>query len=234
MIKIRSLASSSQGNCHWVTDGITPLLLDCGIRFNDIRKGVGFKTSELAGALITHEHNDHCRAADKAVKAGIDCYMSQGTANKLDIKSHRIKIVVPKKRFSVGSWLIMPFKTEHDCVDPLGFLLGNQEGENLVYLTDTLYSHYIFNNLTHIMVECNYSLDILNENVRTGKIQEYRRDRIIQTHFGLENVKDFLIANDLSRVQEIHLLHLSDRNSDAERFKREIQELTGKMVFVPG
>ena len=28
------------------------------------------------------------------------------------------------------------------------------------------------------------------------------------------------------------VMHISDNNSDCERFKREIQELTGKMVFV--
>jgi len=59
------------------------------------------------------------------------------------------------------------------------------------------------------------------------------KKRILKSHFSLENVKEFLKANDLSRVQEIWLLHLSDGNSDAERFKREIQELTGKMVFIP-
>jgi len=33
-------------------------------------------------------------------------------------------------------------------------------------------------------------------------------------------------------VREIWLIHLSDNNSDNARFKREIQELTGKMVFI--
>lgn len=49
---------------------------------------------------------------------------------------------------------------------------------------------------------------------------------------GLENVKKFLLANDLSKVEAIFLLHLSDNNSNAERFKREVQELTGRMVFI--
>ena len=46
--------------------------------------------------------------------------------------------------------------------------------------------------------------------------------------------QDFLRANDLSRVKEIHLLHLSDRNSSANCFKKEIQSLTGKPVYVAG
>ena len=38
------------------------------------------------------------------------------------------------------------------------------------------------------------------------------------------------------RGSEIWLLHLSDGNSDAERFKREIMELTGKKepVYIAG
>ena len=81
-------------------------------------------------------------------------------------------------------------------------------------------------------VECNYSLDILRANVEAGLIEPALKSRILKSHFSLENVKEFLKANDLSKVQEIWLLHLSDGNSNAERFKREIQELTGKMVFV--
>ncbi|MNU00815.1 hypothetical protein D3C72_2440420 [compost metagenome] len=48
----------------------------------------------------------------------------------------------------------------------------------------------------------------------------------------MQHVKDFLKANDTREVDEIWLLHLSDGNSDAELFKREIQELTGAAVQV--
>ena len=77
-------------------------------------------------------------------------------------------------------------------------------------------------------------MDILNENLKAGKVQGFRKKRIIQSHFNLENVKNFLVANDLSQVREIWLLHLSDQNSDAKQFKKEIMELTGKPVFVAG
>jgi phosphoribosyl 1,2-cyclic phosphodiesterase len=58
------------------------------------------------------------------------------------------------------------------------------------------------------------------------------KNRIIRSHMSLETLKDMLRANDLSKVEAIYLLHLSDGNSDAVRFKREVQELTGKMVFI--
>ena len=36
----------------------------------------------------------------------------------------------------------------------------------------------------------------------------------------------------MSKVEAIFLLHLSDGNSDAERFKREVMELTGKPTYI--
>ncbi|EDO0821657.1 MBL fold metallo-hydrolase, partial [Listeria monocytogenes] len=56
--------------------------------------------------------------------------------------------------------------------------------------------------------------------------------RVLQSHFSLENVKDFLKANDLSQLREIHLLHISEKNGDKERFKKEIQAMTGVPVYV--
>ena len=165
------------------------------------------------------------------MKAGIDCYLSQGTASALTVTGHRINIVAPLKQFKLGTWTILPFDTQHDVAESLGFLMVS--GENKVLLaTDTYYIKYRFNGLTHIMVECNHSYKILEEKVANGLLDEGQKDRLIQSHFSLENVKEFLKANDLSKVEEIWLLHLSDGNSDAELFKREIQELTGKMVFV--
>lgn len=233
MIQITTLATGSKGNCYHITDGVTPILIECGIRFRDIQKSLNFKTSGLAGCLVTHEHKDHCAGIKDVLKAGIDCYMSSGTAEAIGIKHHRIKKVEAKKQFQLGTWTILPFDVQHDVSEPLGFLLMNQEGEKLLFATDTYYIKYKFPGLTHIMVECNYSMDILIQNIVDGLVPKVMKKRLERSHFSLENVKEFLKANDLSKVQEIWLLHLSDNNSDEERFKREIQELTGKLVYVP-
>lgn len=232
MIQFRSFGSSSSGNCYHVTDGHTELLIEAGIRFADIRKALDFRVSRLAGVLITHEHMDHSRAAADLAKAGIDIYASSGTIAARGLTGHRIKEIEPKKQFTIGTWTIMPFDVEHDAEQPLGFLLANQAGEKLVFITDSYYCRYTFNGLTHIAVECNYSLRILDENIAAGRVHPAMRPRLLRSHFSLENVKDFFRANDLSAVQEIWLIHLSDRNSDAERFKREIQAVTGKPVYI--
>lgn len=232
MIQITPLASSSAGNAYRVTDGTTDLLLEAGLRFSDIRQALDFKVSRIAGCLITHEHGDHCKAAVDLAKAGVDIYASQGTLGALRISPHRMKPVQAKQQFTIGTWTILPFDVQHDVSEPLGFLLVNAAGEKLLFATDTYYIKYRFTGLTHIMIECNYSMRLLNENIASGRVPEVMKRRLLRSHFSLENVKDFFQANDLQQVQEIWLLHLSDNNSDEPMFKREIQAITGKPVFV--
>jgi phosphoribosyl 1,2-cyclic phosphodiesterase len=234
MITFTTLASSSKGNCFHVKDGSTPLLLECGISFKDIQRKLNFKTSGLAACLITHEHKDHSKAVTDLMKFGFDCYMSQGTADALGLSGHRVKIVKVLEPFKVGSWIIMPFDTQHDAAEPLGFLLANQSGDKLLFATDTYYIKYKFKGLTHIAVECNYDLGILKKNIDAGVIPVAMKNRLLQSHFSLENVKEFLRSNDLSQVSEIHLLHLSGDNSDAIGFKCAIQRLTGKAAYIAG
>ena len=175
---------------------------------------------------------DHSKAVKDIIRAGIDCYIAAGTAEALGLSGHRVHIIKARQQFRIGTWTVLPFDTQHDAREPLGFLLANQDGDKLLYATDTYYIRYRFSGLTHIMIEANYSLDILKRNVEAGAVPKELKTRILKSHFSLENVKKFLLANDLSRVQEIWLLHLSDGNSDAERFKREVMELTGKPTYI--
>ena len=232
MVEIVPLASGSRGNCYKISDGRTPLLLECGIQFREIQKKLSFKVSSLYGCLVSHEHQDHCKAINDITKAGIDCYMSKGTAEALEVSGHRLHIIKAKQQFKIGSWTILPFETQHDARDPLGFLLANQDGEKLLYATDTYFIRYRFQGLTHIMIETNYSMDILRANVEAGLVEPTLKNRILKSHFSLENVKKFLQANDLSKVQEIWLLHLSEQNSCEKRFKEEVQKITGKPTYI--
>lgn len=230
---IRVLASSSSGNCYKISDGQTSLLLECGIPIQKIREGLRFRLTEIDGCLVTHEHKDHCKAVKDIIRAGIDVYMSAGTKEALGVDGHRIKAVKARQQFGIGTLTILPFETEHDAKEPLGYLIySNKTGEKLLFATDTYYIRYKFQGLTHVMVECNYASDILYDNIEKGLVPEGLKNRLLRSHFSLDNVKKFLLANDLSKVQGIYLMHLSSGNSDAERFKREIQEITGRQVII--
>jgi phosphoribosyl 1,2-cyclic phosphodiesterase len=166
------------------------------------------------------------------MKAGIDVYTSPGTIEALQLQGHRLHAIHAKKRFSIGTWTILPFEAEHDATEPLGFLMASTTGEKLLYLTDSFYCRYKFKDLTHIMIETNYAADILAKNIEAGIVAPEQKKRILRSHFSLENVKEFLRANDLSRVQEIHLIHISKDSGHPEMFIEDIQKLTGKPVYV--
>lgn len=234
MIEITSLGSSSAGNAYRITDGKTSLLLDAGLKYKEIQRGLAFRVSELAGCLVSHEHSDHTAAVKDLIRAGVDIYTSSGTADALGLDSHRVKLLQALHPVTIGTWNVLPFDTQHDAAEPFGFLLANTAGDKLLFATDTYYIKHQFTGLTHIMVECNYSIRILNENIAAGRVPAVLKHRLLRSHFSLENVKEFIRANDMRRVQEIHLLHLSDNNSDEALFKREIMALTGKQVYVAG
>ncbi|MBY9081044.1 MBL fold metallo-hydrolase [Paenibacillus sp. HN-1] len=232
MIDIQCLGSSSAGNAYRITDGHTALLLEAGFPYKSIQRALNFQMSGIAGCLITHEHGDHSRAAADVMRAGIPVYTSRGTADSLGITGHRLRPVTPLEPFEIGTWTVMGFDVEHDAAEPLGWLLANQDGDKLVFLTDSYYCRYRFSGLTHIMIECNYSQEIVNRRVLSGDLHPAQRKRLLRSHFSLEHVKDFLKANDTRGIEEIWLLHLSDGNSDAELFQREVAELTGAIVRV--
>jgi phosphoribosyl 1,2-cyclic phosphodiesterase len=229
-MEMHTLASGSSGNAYLVTDGTTELLIEAGLTFRQIREGLDFGLSRIAGCLISHDHGDHAKAVKDLLKAGVDCYMSIGTAEALDLPvSHRLHIIRAREQFTLGTWTVLPFEAVHDAAEPLSFLLASQ-GEKLLFATDTAYIRYRFAGLTHLMVECNYDLDVLKTNVIAGVVDHELKRRTLRSHMSLETLKGFLKANDLKAVRQIWLLHLSGDNSDAERFKTEVQRLTGKPV----
>lgn len=234
MIEIQTLATGSTGNCYYVTDGVTPILIECGISFKQIQRKLNFQTTDIAACLVSHDHMDHVKGIDGVLKAGIRCYMSNGTKTALNRDNHhRIKTVENKKQFTIGTWTILPFDVQHDVAEPFGFLLVNDAGDKLLFATDTYYIKYKFQGLTHLMIECNYCQSVLDVNEQTGRIHPSMRKRVMKSHFSLENVLEFLKANDLSKLQEIWLLHLSDTNTNEELIRNEVAKVTGKLIHIP-
>ena len=220
---IKVLASGSKGNCYLVDDGQTKILIEAGISWREIQCKLDFKTSEIQACLISHMHQDHCKAINEVRKFGIPifspAYIQSGDRFTVPITNH--------------TWNILAFDAVHD-VPCLGFLLESvTSGEKLLYLSDSAYCKYRFEGLTHIMIGTNYDADLLNKSIAEGTVDRSERHRLIHAHASLQTVKEMLLANDLSKVQGIWLLHLSSRNADAERFKKEIQELTGKVLHLP-
>jgi phosphoribosyl 1,2-cyclic phosphodiesterase len=153
--------------------------------------------------------------------------MSAGTD-----KSHRAKVMKSGYDFRMGNFKVLAFDTKHDCAEPLGFVIHHPETGKILFLTDSYFSEYTFPGLNNIIIEANYCQGIIDQRLKEGISEKVLRDRVITSHMSLATCKGLLAANDLSAVNNIVLIHLSDGNSDAKRFKKEVEEQTGKRVHV--
>ena len=238
MIRIKSLASGSAGNCYHISDGETSLLIEAGITIREIKKGLDFKLSGVTAVLISHEHQDHCKAVKEITEAGIDVYSSPGTISQLEGSPYRlIKFAKDNNnnfiQKEIGSWIVKPFRVKHDCEEPIGFIIYSKATtDNLVYITDSQYTIYKFADLNYLMIECNYAKELLDENISNGRVHQVQKNRLLQTHFSLKTVLDLLEKNDLNNLKEIWLLHLSEINADDELFKKAVQKKTGVPVYI--
>lgn len=232
-MKLKILGSSSAGNGYVFDNGKEALLVECGMPYKSIQKVVNFEISRFVGAIVSHEHGDHAKHIHKVLDARIPCYMSAGTATALRLNDNALVRQTDEfKAYRLGGFTIQGFSVQHDAAEPFGYLIHHKEMGTVLFATDTYYLKYKFAGLSNILIECNYRLDILEANVEAGRIAKPQRDRTIRSHLSYETCKETLLANDLSKVNNVVLIHLSPGNSNASEFLKGIKELTGKNVHI--
>ena len=230
MIKV--LSTGSHGNCYFLHIQDKILILDCGITYRKILEELNYDLSKVIGCLVTHEHKDHCKAVKELLTNGIDIYTSKGTLEALGIEHHRAHVIKSEKQFNIKDVIILPFEVQHDVNEPLGFIIHHKATGKVLFATDTYYIKYKFKGLETILIECNYSSKILDDNVESGKVHKWLKKRVERSHFSVENLQDFFRSNDLSKVKNIILIHLSKDNGNPDFFKDEIEKVTGLPVIV--
>lgn len=232
-MEIEVLASGSTGNAYIISDGFTRILIECGLTYPELSRKSGFTITSIDACLCTHEHQDHSKCAKQLAHYGIDIYASAGTLKACGLIGHRVHPIKAMQRFEIGAFSIMPFETEHDAAEPLGFLIGNSFlNETLLYFTDTFYLKYRFTgSITHIMGEANYDREILEQNIKDNPEMAARQSRLLESHMSIENFINVLKATDLSRIKQIYLIHMSAANSNKADFKERVQRLTGAEVY---
>lgn len=231
-MKLKVLGSSSTGNCYLLESEKEILIIELGIPFKETLQAID-PTKKVVGAIISHEHGDHAKSVQKALQYGIKTYMTEGTSTKLfEGKHYFCKTIRYRNEYTIGTFKVVPFETEHDVVEPCGFIIKHPEMGMLVFATDTYYVRYNIRGVNHWMIECNYSEKILNENINLGIVHPKQAARVRESHFELENVKEFFRTKNLQQTKDVVLLHLSDGNSNADHFQNEIHEIVHKPTYI--
>lgn len=226
-----SLASSSKGNAYVVSDGDTTLLLECGLTFKELQKRLGYHMADITACLVSHEHQDHAKAASQMLKHGVPMYMSYGTAASHKDPMDGACIIKAGETLRFGALTVVPFRTFHNTDEPLGFLIEDRRTkERLLFAVDTANLNVTVDRLTYIAVECNYEESLLE---RSDKMTLFLKDRIRHSHFEIDRVIHWLHKQDLSGVLAIYLLHLSAAHSRAAAWEARFrQEFPGINIII--
>lgn len=232
-MRFESIASSSHGNAYMLDDGWTKLLIECGLTYKKLTQGLGWKLSEIDGVLVSHEHKDHAGCVEKLLKDGMDCYMSSGTAEALELPEKLLELahgIEAGEMFTVGSMHILPFQTYHDALEPLGFCIQSEvDWDIFVYAIDTVNLPYRFPGVNILAVEANFDKEIL---ARCEKMPEKVRKRVSNTHMEIEMLCRCLKRMDLRACRELHLMHLSDATSHEGHFINKVRRYVPPHVKV--
>ena len=232
-MKFQSLASSSQGNAYIVSDDCTHILLECGVSHKKLQQLCGFQTTSLDACFVSHEHKDHCKCVEKILSSGVPVYLSQGTAQALELPEKLLDLATEMesgKQFTIGSIDVLPFSTFHDAQEPLGFVMKSRvDGDILAFATDTVNLPYNFPGVNLLAVEANFQQDVLD---RCERMPEKTRHRVSNTHMEIDKLCDCLRRMDLSQCREIYLLHLSAATSHEGQFVNKVRRAVPWYVTV--
>lgn len=224
-MQLCSLASGSSGNCIYIGDNTTKLLIDAGISGKRIEEGLiryNISARDLDGILITHEHTDHIKSIGiMARRYKIPIYATKDTWQEIISNTYLGKIdpnlhieIFPDKEFNINNIRIFPFKTSHDAVDPVCYTF-TKDNKKISIATDLgCYNDYIKDILKDsdiLFIEANHDIKMLE----VGNYPYFLKQRILSDLGHLSNESSGKLISELfhNNLKHIILGHLSNENN---------------------
>ncbi|MCH5154361.1 MAG: MBL fold metallo-hydrolase [Clostridiales bacterium] len=219
-LKICAIASGSKGNCCYVSDGATDILIDLGIsatRAERCLKVLGVDPDSVT-VLITHAHSDHVNGlktfCKKHPSAKVIC---QREVSGGVISATAVLPTVENRTFNLGNISVTALAVSHD-VPCFGYIISDGVHSVAVVTDIGRVSAEQMNALSAcgiVMLESNHDVDMLKANPR----YDYRlKQRILSDQGHLSNVDcaaacAYLAGNGVKRFM---LAHLSEENNKPE------------------
>lgn len=227
---LKVIASGSSGNAYALVDDDGILLIEAGVPLQEVYEAINYNAMGVLGCLVSHSHGDHAKYIEEYIKSGIPIVTNHEYAVYLKDKYPYYMIQSGMASFD-GIYSVATFDCIHD-VPCVGFVIKNKSMGKLLFVTDTEYLKYRFEGINNIMVEANYSQEIIDENMNDGNIPKSLRDRIMKSHMSIETAKGVVEANKSAVLRNVVMLHLSGHNSDGKNFKEEMQKVAGEFCNV--
>lgn len=227
-MKLLSIASGSSGNCIYVGNENTHILIDDGIsrkKVIDGLKTIDVDINDISAILITHEHSDHVSGLGVLLrKNNIPVYATKGTIEeikdmilhgKLGSKFEPDFIEIKRdEEFYIDNICIKPITISHDAKEPCAYTL-EADGKKCGVVTDLgYYDEYIvdcFQNMDAFLIESNYDISMLEVGPYTYELKR----RILGKNGHLSNVDSGRLLSKLlnPKVKGVYLGHMSKENN---------------------
>ncbi|MCL1937705.1 MAG: MBL fold metallo-hydrolase [Candidatus Azobacteroides sp.] len=235
-LKFLSLASGSSGNCYFLGANDYGILLDAGIHFRTLKKGLKdhrIALEQILGVFITHDHIDHIKSVGSlGEKQNIPIYATQlvhagiNSNRFIEKKLHTsCRIIEKEQAVAIRDFTITAFAVPHDASDCVGYSIQYQQ-QTCVLATDvghidaTVAKYLRMAN--HLILETNYDKEML----LSGHYPPFLKTRIMNGTGHLCNTEaaEFLAANYDGRLKNIWLCHLSKDNNRPELACQSVEQ----------
>jgi phosphoribosyl 1,2-cyclic phosphodiesterase len=221
-LRIGVLGSGSGGNSVVVESGPHRLLIDAGFSCRELvrrMKTLDFDPATLGGLILTHEHVDHCRGADRfARKFRLPVHATRGTLSGARLGEEAVRSAVVLRSgepCEVAGFRVEPFTLPHDAREPVGFLVEDPCGRRIGLVADlgchTKLAWGRLRDLDVLLIETNHDLDML----RNGPYPWSLKQRIAgrDGHLSNRDAADGLPELMTDRLRWVVLYHLSETNN---------------------
>jgi len=228
-VRFASLGSGSSGNALVVECGATRVMMDCGFGVADTKERlerVGLAPGQLAGIVVTHEHDDHIGGvAAFAKRHAIPVYLTRGTGMSLpeDFPAVLVRYIDSHSPFAIDALLIDPIPVPHDAREPVQYTFSDGAARLGVVTDLGCITQHVVDRLSGceaLVVECNHDLDML----MTGPYPVSLKQRVSGRFGHLSNVDagHLVACLDRSRLRHLIAAHLSQQNNRAELARRAL------------
>jgi phosphoribosyl 1,2-cyclic phosphodiesterase len=235
MVQLTVLGSGSSGNCALVSTGRTTLLIDAGLSAKQIclrLAAAGYTLDQIDGILLTHEHQDHTNGLEVlSSKRSLPLYATaltreilQGNLRFRSAPSWRM--MTTGSAFDFQDLRIECFPVPHDAVDPVGFVIADEESRLGVLSDVGFVTNLIKDRLKaadSLFIEANYDTQLLEADTKRPWAT---KQRISSRHGHLSNDQAAELIECVAHTGLNHIVlgHLSDDCNDPDRASRRIQE----------
>lgn len=218
-MRVVSLASGSSGNAILVDDGVTRVIVDCGIGPRVLLQrltAAQVRPDEISAILVTHEHIDHVKGIAQAIgKWKWDLHGSAGTIRGLGpTLKHKASVIGERTR--IGTLDVDMIRTSHDANEPTAYAFGSRAtsmragvAHDLGEPSERLVK--AFHGVDLLCVEANHCRIML----RDGPYPAYLKARVAgeMGHLNNDQAAAFIDAVSAPNLQAVLLLHLSAVNN---------------------